>query len=303
MGFRTIVVATDFSRDAFAAMRRAALIAHACEAQLDVLHVVSAWSPTPAWSALGIPAADFQRDLLRSAEATLNGLAEQIRAEVPVQVRTRVATGKPAVAIADHAASTDADLIVVGAHGQNVVLTPLLGTTAHRVLTLAETPVLLVKRTPPLDDSAGQNYANVLIATAFSENCLEAARIARLIAPHARVSLFHAYEALFESKLSGVVSESAMGVYRDRALEEANARLDAFAKAGALTHAARVFRHGRPSLRIREYATEISADLIAVGSEEVTRLQHAVLGSVSLDVLTQAPCDVLLARLRSGARS
>ena len=38
-----------------------------------------------------------------------------------------------------------------------------------------------------------------------------------------------------------------------------------------------------------------SADLIAIGSEEVPRLQNALLGSVSLDVVTQATCDVLLA--------
>jgi nucleotide-binding universal stress UspA family protein len=51
-----------------------------------------------------------------------------------------------------------------------------------------------------------------------------------------------------------------------------------------------------PGVRLREYAAETSADLIAIGSEEVPRLQHALLGSVSLDVVTQSHCDVLLAR-------
>ena len=47
----------------------------------------------------------------------------------------------------------------------------------------------------------------------------------------------------------------------------------------------------------REYVAGTSADLIAIGSEEVPRLQNALLGSVSLDVVTQAACDVLLARV------
>jgi nucleotide-binding universal stress UspA family protein len=47
---------------------------------------------------------------------------------------------------------------------------------------------------------------------------------------------------------------------------------------------------------VREYAAEIAADLIATGSEELPRLQKALLGSVSLDLVTEAKCDVLLVR-------
>ena len=53
------------------------------------------------------------------------------------------------------------------------------------------------------------------------------------------------------------------------------------------------------SVCIREFATGASADLIAIGSEEVPRLQNALLGSVSLDIVTPATCDVLLARVAS----
>jgi nucleotide-binding universal stress UspA family protein len=66
-----------------------------------------------------------------------------------------------------------------------------------------------------------------------------------------------------------------------------------------MSDARRMIRHGPPALRIREYAKEIGADLIATGSEEVPRLQTAVLGSVSLDLVTAAECDVLLAKTGS----
>jgi nucleotide-binding universal stress UspA family protein len=63
-----------------------------------------------------------------------------------------------------------------------------------------------------------------------------------------------------------------------------------------LSDAPRVVRHGFPAVRLREYAAETSSDLIAIGSEEVPRLQNALVGGVSVDVVTQANCDVLLAR-------
>lgn len=53
--------------------------------------------------------------------------------------------------------------------------------------------------------------------------------------------------------------------------------------------------------RVREYADEVSADLIVIGSEEVPRLQTALLGSVSLDVIMEAKCDVLMARVPPAA--
>jgi nucleotide-binding universal stress UspA family protein len=177
------------------------------------------------------------------------------------------------------------------------LLTPLLGTTAHRVLRYARKPVLLVKRTPPLEHPATPGYKHIVVATDFSDDSRQAARSARRLFPQSSITLLHAYEAPFESKLAGRVSDEALQGLRGRALNQAHRDLDAFASATGVGHAARVARHGPPAMRIREYATDAFADLIAIGSEEVPRLQNALLGSVSLDVVTQANCDVLLARI------
>jgi nucleotide-binding universal stress UspA family protein len=99
---------------------------------------------------------------------------------------------------------------------------------------------------------------------------------------------------------SGKISDSALEAHRQHALEEAHRELESFAAAANLDASPRVVRHGFPGVSLREYAAETSADLIAIGSEEVPRLQNALLGSVSLDVVTQATCDVLLARSLAG---
>jgi nucleotide-binding universal stress UspA family protein len=177
-----------------------------------------------------------------------------------------------------------------------MLTTPLLGTTAHRVLRCARKPVLLVKQTPPVEHAVTPGYEHIVVATDFSGDSAEAARSARRLFPDSSITLLHVYEGPFEAKLSGRVSQDALNQYRQRALQRAHRELDAFAHSVNLSHAARVARHGPAITRIREYVADASADLIAIGSEEVPRMQNALLGSVSLDVVTQSTCDVLLAR-------
>jgi nucleotide-binding universal stress UspA family protein len=240
--------------------------------------------------------AQVERDLRSSVAEALAGLVSQVEAETGVRANGFVAEGKPFAEIAARSEAINADLIVVGAHGENLVLTPLLGTTAHRVLRCARKPVLLVKQTPPTEHRTGAGYEHIVAATDFSEDSLVAATTAKRLLPQSMITLFHAYRAPFESKLGGIISDEALKSHRQRAFEEAHRELGSFAASATLDNAPRVVRHGFPGVCVREYAAETSADLIAIGSEEVPHLQHALLGSVSLDVVTQADCDVLLAR-------
>ncbi len=292
---QTVLAATDLSQSAFAAVRRAALVARAHDAKLELIHVISDSFRSNSWKELLTAFAQIEADLRNSVAESLAALAAQVETELGLRAHAQVAEGKPFAEIAARSEAIDADLIVVGAHGENVVLTPLLGTTAHRVLRCTRKPVLLVKQTPSTE-GAPPGYEHIVAATDFSQDSLQAARTAQRLFPHSTITLFHAYQAPFEAKLSGRVSESALKAHRERAFEEAHRELQSFAAAANLSSAPRVVRHGFPAARLREYAAETSADLIAIGSEEVSRLQNALLGSVSLDVVTQAHCDVLLAR-------
>ncbi|MEJ6007614.1 universal stress protein [Paucibacter sp. AS339] len=51
----------------------------------------------------------------------------------------------PAQAICDHAQSSGCDLIVMGSHGRRGLDAVILGSVAQKVLTLAKSPVLVVK--------------------------------------------------------------------------------------------------------------------------------------------------------------
>jgi nucleotide-binding universal stress UspA family protein len=290
---RTILAATDLSRGAFAAVRRAALIARAHDAALELVYVIA--ESVRAWNELRAAFASVETDLRGSVVENLDALVAQIESETGVNAHAVVLDGKPFAQIAARSQAIGADVIVVGAHGENMA-TPLLGTTAHRVLRFSQKPVLLVKRTPPVEHAADPGYEHVVVATDFSDDSAQAATTAHRLFPHSAVTLLHAYQAPFEAKLTGRVPASTLDAYRQRAFAQAHLELESFAARVNLSDAPRLVRHGPAATRIREYAADTSADLIAVGSEEVPRLQNALLGSVSLDVVTQADCDVLLAR-------
>jgi nucleotide-binding universal stress UspA family protein len=57
---------------------------------------------------------------------------------------------------------------------------------------------------------------------------------------------------------------------------------------------------GIPKTVIVDAARSWEADLIVVGSHGYGRFQRAVLGSVALGVLTDAPCSVLVAKTKDG---
>ena len=289
---KTIVAATDLSSSSLEAAHRAALLARRHGAGLELLHVI----PHPFISdslnqvllALKLDEQRFRKSAIRELEAQ----AQQIQADTGIAPSLHIAEGKPFIEIAARASAIAADLLVVGAHGENILLDPFLGTTAHHILRFARVPVLLVKQSPAFE------YERCLVATDFSPDSAEAARCAQRILADIDITLFHAYEAPFEGKLAYAgVSEETIEHYRNAAQDDARRQLEIFARDIALPHADLVVRHGPASLRIREYARDTGADVIAIGAQGKGALETALLGSVSLHLVTEAPCDVLLTRI------
>lgn len=150
--FKTIVVATDFSAHAEAAIDRACEIAHLCGADLHVLHVVSRVSQEP-W--VGYVAAtwleeDVDREK-RDARTRLAGILANRCIVTPATVAA--AAGDPAAAIIAYAREHRADLVVCGTHGRHGLNRLLLGSVAERIVHDAPCSVLTVKLegAPPAD--------------------------------------------------------------------------------------------------------------------------------------------------------
>lgn len=80
-----------------------------------------------------------------AAEKYLSNLAEELRKK-GLKVRAMVKTGQQvALEIIDFAKGNDVDLIVMSTHGRSGITRWVLGSVALKILTRAETPVLLLR--------------------------------------------------------------------------------------------------------------------------------------------------------------
>lgn len=153
---REIVVATDFSESAQAALRIARDYARRFGARLHLLHV-------------GWPGADLASPpLLRRLEAEL---APEVR------VVTAIESGSPAARIVEYAERHGADLIVLGTHGRTGVTRALLGSVAEHVVRTAPCPVLTVplrsRRTKPVEpDEPPASLRRCLVCATPSEDLI-----------------------------------------------------------------------------------------------------------------------------------
>lgn len=121
-----ILAAVDASPNARIVVHHAAKLAAQCELPLTLVSVASHDSES----------------MHAQVDATLE-VARAIASAAGVEAKTRIVVGKPFEQILETAKSVQADLIVVGRHGEsNLIHTPF-GDTTQRVVALADMPVLV----------------------------------------------------------------------------------------------------------------------------------------------------------------
>ena len=140
---KNILVATDFSRTADAALAYGHTLAGQFGASLHVLHVAGELRPIDV-SAAGYleDLTDLQRDVVEDARTQLDECLA--RADAKARYALVITSKSPARAIDDYANSERIDLIVVGTEGRGGVSRLLLGSGAERVVRAAPCPVLSV---------------------------------------------------------------------------------------------------------------------------------------------------------------
>jgi len=141
---RRILVPIDFSAHSKNALRYAVPMAEAFGASLHLVYVVE---PTiyPADLGFGQVVLPAVEDELRDKGS--DELKKMIEREIGDRVKatSTVRTGKPHQEILREAQETGVDLIIVASHGHTGVEHILFGSTASRVVRLAECPVLTIR--------------------------------------------------------------------------------------------------------------------------------------------------------------
>lgn len=145
IALKKVLVATDFSEAADAALAYGRELARQFGAELHVLHVADDVYVRLGGDAYVAVLPELQQDVENQAKQRLAELLID-NDKNPLPVKSAVVTASAtALAIVDYATESNVDLIVVGTHGRGAVAHLLLGSVAERVVRTARCPVLTVR--------------------------------------------------------------------------------------------------------------------------------------------------------------
>jgi nucleotide-binding universal stress UspA family protein len=143
--FNNIVVPVDGSSASDMAIEKALGLAQAFKSTVAIVSVVDNY----AFTGVGVDFAYGQAEYLKAATAESNAAISAARQRfeaLGIKVTSSLVEGHAVYkGILDTAASTNADLVVMGSHGRKGLEKLVLGSVASQVLAHAHLPVLIVR--------------------------------------------------------------------------------------------------------------------------------------------------------------
>ena len=278
-----ILVATDGSEPAAAALEYALAVATAHDATLHVLGVAD----TDRVDAAGTDA------LVAAAERTVDEAAARATAR-DVSVVTAVCRGEPHASIVEYAGRAGVGCVVVATTGRRDLGRYLLGSTTERVIETAPAPVLAL--TPDRHPSPTYPPARVLVPVDGSPGADRALATGIEIAAATGATLhpLHVVETGRLGPDTGPARAAGEAIVATAAERAATAAVE--------TETA-VVENAEPARAIGEYATATGIDLAVVGTGDGTAFDRYVLGGVAAKLVRTAPTPVAWVRAPGPDRS
>lgn len=292
-----LLVGTDLSPIADAALERAIAFARRDQARLTIAYVEPDYTATPAMSDIESAAI---MEWVTTTEAERGTIEKEVAARVARATAAGVAAssilrrGKPDDDIPEIAGEVGADLVVIGTHGRTGIKRFLLGSVAEHVVRRAPVSVLVTR-----GHDTGE-FRRVLVGTDFSPASDKALRQAvALAAPGAEIEVVHVWhyppgtwglDALADRTEALDALRSALTA---GALERGQKLLDQWKDSG------RTIRfnlmHGPAASILTTRAETDGFDLIAIGTHGYRGFRRFLLGSIAEATVRHAPCSVLVA--------
>ena len=263
------------------------------------IRLTSAYEVPIDWSGgvgAGMPWVGDAEDALRDElAAELGRLAESLSGR-DWQVDWRAIKGRPASAIIEAAHDFEADLIALGSRGRGPLASMLLGSVSAEVADQAGCSVIVVR---------GERVSRLLIATDGSD----VARAIPAVLGAWGVFAGVAAEVISVARLPERAPELLADVYTggsyrftdddgDRLIQRHREFAEQLAQQLAEQHipATSTVLVGDAAHEIIDAARRRDADLIVTGTRGLHGLERVILGSVTRNVLSHAPCSVMVLR-------
>ena len=297
IAIKRILFPTDFSPCAEQAFAVADQMAKRYGAELHVLHVI-VWSGADLNPGVlyGLPQTEQERILTN----VRGHLSERMESALP-QNRpypskiVEVTDSSSADAIVSYVDDHDIDLVVMGTHGRHRLKRLLLGSTAERVVRLAQCPVLTVREASQVEDYVPRR---ILVPVDFSDQTESLLRHAMHVAAdeHAEIDVVHVVPPQYLPAIYYGADPLPVPYQeiRKRTMVHLKEVIDKIVGDAVRTRAFVVV--GDPVSEILEMAGKTDYDLLIVSTHGYSGLKHVLVGSVAERVVRSAPCPVLVTK-------
>lgn len=279
-----VIAGVDLTAMGRRVAERARIVAEVCRVPLLLLHVLE-----PVGEAMIEPGlAKLMRD---HQTAHAEKLAAWCRERSGVEVELEVVKGSPSWELV--ARSKHAEVVVVGS---STVDAFNIGPVARRVAEMANSDVLVARRQPR------NPYRRIVAAVDFSEASRVAVERSLGLFPEAEVTVLYALPSRFDPVLAdaGLFAEeldASRAVRMDKARESmAEFSSDWNGRLSTLVV------DGPPAETIDEVVRKNNADLVVVANRGATATRMVLLGTVAEGLISNSPCDVMVARSRASFR-
>ena len=143
--FKTILVPSDGSKGSFEALRKATELQKLTDSELLIVTVFRHHSLLETSMSMVRPEENMDDVLREYGKEVADASKKFAKSQGCTNVRAFVKSGQPARTIVKFAKEHDVDLIVLGGRGHGDLEGLLLGSVSHKVTSLADCPVMVVK--------------------------------------------------------------------------------------------------------------------------------------------------------------
>jgi nucleotide-binding universal stress UspA family protein len=293
MTYHRIVVPTDFS-DASISAAKWASQQLAPDAEIILAHAVEL-PHRPLFAHDALPTHEvIKQAVLDFATTRLDEIAHFQSAG---RVRREIRRGRPETVVQQLVKEFDADLVVIGPHGDRPRTNKFLGSTADRIVRTA--PVSVLVATQPRH----QRPTHLLVPVDDADDTPTILSRVRQFADEwdARVTLLHVWSNALYSYVASIsyaeAHDDAKAVHDIQETIDGEGRrwLDALANTGFRDDRVDVLiAHGNAGDVILSFANKIDPDLIVLGRRGSGLVAPALMGSTVGTVLHGARCPVLV---------
>jgi nucleotide-binding universal stress UspA family protein len=275
LNIKKILVPTDFSETGLLAMEHAIHLAELTKAHLYVMHVIEAFE-----YAYSIYDPDMNVNDSKELHETITQKLERTSRDIgkahTVNISTLVGNGRPAMSIAQTAKDNEIDLIIMGTHGSNGFEEYFIGSNAHKVVTLAQCPVITVQ-----EHAKKLGFANIVMPIDNSLHSRQKVdyviKLASIYGSKVHVlGLLNSNEETDEKKFN-IKLESAENTL----------------KSAKIPYIRKVVKGNNIAVEAMKYSNEVNADLIVIMTDHESNITGMFLGALSKQIVNHSKIPVM----------